>query len=164
MAAADAQVLVSTNECSPLVNLESILLGTIVISSRVHGIPEVVVEGERGFLVEPEDVESIRAGLERFDACRRLDPAQLDRMRIAALDYVASHHDLSHLAAILQREIVNLLHLKAVAGSAAPLPKAVNDYLGMHLNERWSLAKNDAAFERHFFRHHAHHLYRPDPS
>lgn len=162
VAAADAQVLVSTNECSPLVNLESILLGTIVISSRVHGIPEVVADGERGYLVEPEDEGDILATLERFHGDWKLRPEVLDRMRIAALDHVAAWHDVSYMGSLVHRELDNLLHLSALTGAPTPLGPAVNAYLGQQLDLRWSLVKHDVANERNFALAHCHHLYRSE--
>ena len=48
-----------------LVNLEAMACETAVVGSRVGGIPEIVVEGETGYLVEydPEDPEAFTTGL-----------------------------------------------------------------------------------------------------
>jgi len=48
-----------------LVNLEAMACETAVVASRVGGIPEIVVEGETGHLVdyEPENTEAFTATL-----------------------------------------------------------------------------------------------------
>jgi starch synthase len=48
-----------------LVNLEAMACETAVVGSRVGGIPEIVVEGETGYLIDydPQDVESFKDAL-----------------------------------------------------------------------------------------------------
>ena len=51
--------------------MESFAYGTPVIGTTIGGIPELVLEGETGFLAEPDDVDSLRqaitAGVRAFD-------------------------------------------------------------------------------------------------
>jgi glycosyltransferase involved in cell wall biosynthesis len=46
--------------------LEAMASGTPVIASRVGGLPEVVVDGQTGFVVDPGNVEEIRSHLEQL--------------------------------------------------------------------------------------------------
>ncbi len=61
----DARALVvpSIYEGMPLVVLEAMEAGTPVIASAVSGIPEVVVDGETGWLVPAEDAEALAGAL-----------------------------------------------------------------------------------------------------
>ena len=52
-------VLPSLRECFPVVNLEAMASGLPVVATRVGGVPEEVVDGETGFLVSPNDPESL---------------------------------------------------------------------------------------------------------
>jgi glycosyltransferase involved in cell wall biosynthesis len=45
---------------------EAMACGTAILSTRHAGIPEAVIEGENGFLVDEFDLDSYRAGLSRM--------------------------------------------------------------------------------------------------
>jgi glycosyltransferase involved in cell wall biosynthesis len=56
---ADIFVLPSLRETFSIVNLEAMASGLPVVASAVGAMPEVVVDGETGFLVPPNDSETI---------------------------------------------------------------------------------------------------------
>jgi len=60
---AAALVVPSLYEGMPLVVLEAMAAAVPVVASRVSGIPEVVVDGETGWLVPPEDPPALAAAL-----------------------------------------------------------------------------------------------------
>jgi len=63
----------------PRVVMEAMCHGLPVVASRVDGIPEMVVDGETGILVEPENVEGFAEALARLLA----DPELRHRMGTA---------------------------------------------------------------------------------
>jgi len=63
-ASARVAVLPSFSEGLPRVILEAMLTGTPVIGSRVGGIPELIRDGETGWLVPPGDAAALTAALQ----------------------------------------------------------------------------------------------------
>lgn len=59
MTASDIFILPSLSEGFPIVNLEAMASGLPVIVTKVGGLPEIVNEGENGFLVEPKNPEQL---------------------------------------------------------------------------------------------------------
>ncbi|MCX7825620.1 MAG: glycosyltransferase, partial [Verrucomicrobiae bacterium] len=85
LAASDVFVLASLAEGLPVSILEAMACGTAVIASDVDGTPDIITDGENGFLVPPRDVAALTARLEQVlsdDALRtRLADAGLRRIR-----------------------------------------------------------------------------------
>jgi glycosyltransferase involved in cell wall biosynthesis len=89
----------------PTVNLEAMALGAPVIGTCFGGTPEAVVDGETGFVVNPYDLEQVKAralALLRDAGCRRR-MGQAGRQRVErdfpvermAARYESIYHDLS---------------------------------------------------------------------
>ena len=64
-AAARVMVLPSLSEGLGRVVVEAMLLGTPVIGSRVGGIPDMIIDGENGYLVEAGSEAALTAALRR---------------------------------------------------------------------------------------------------
>jgi glycosyltransferase involved in cell wall biosynthesis len=76
LAAADVFVLSSRSEGLPVSVLEAMAAELPVVASRVGGVPELVLDGETGFLVAPESPRDLAVALRRLvddrDLRRRL--------------------------------------------------------------------------------------------
>lgn len=59
----DIVILPSYNEGLPMTILEAISCGKLVITTPVGGIPEVIKDGENGFLVKPGNISDIKRGI-----------------------------------------------------------------------------------------------------
>jgi glycosyltransferase involved in cell wall biosynthesis len=62
----DILVLPSTREGLPMILLEAMAAGVIVIATRVGGTPELIQDGVNGYLVESGDVEGLKRRLEEI--------------------------------------------------------------------------------------------------
>ena len=78
LAAANAFVLPSVPEAEggmdnlPTVIMEAMATGLPVVSTTVGGIPEMVIDNETGFLVEPHDVGALAGAMEKITNDRSL--------------------------------------------------------------------------------------------
>jgi glycosyltransferase involved in cell wall biosynthesis len=83
-AALDAMILPSGNEGTPVSAIEALAAGRPVVATRVGGLPDVVREGEDGFLVAPGDVDELAERLEQLagddELRRRMGEAGRERV------------------------------------------------------------------------------------
>ena len=84
-----------------LVNLEAMACETAVVASRVGGIPEIVVDGETGYLVDydPEHPESFISALAARVGELLADPALATRMGKAGRERALQHFSWPAIAA-----------------------------------------------------------------
>jgi D-inositol-3-phosphate glycosyltransferase len=102
-AAADVLVCASDNESMPRVILEAMAFGTLVVSTDVFGIPEVVEDGVTGLLCRSRDEEALAARLSDGLA------AEHGEIRAAADHRVRERHDADAYAAAFRRLIDTVL-------------------------------------------------------
>ena len=104
-AALDALVLPSANEGTPVSAIEALATGRPVVATRVGGVPDVVREGEDGFLVEVGDVDGLAERLARLAA----DPELRARMGGEARARVLARYSVGRLVDDIDRLYRSLL-------------------------------------------------------
>jgi glycosyltransferase involved in cell wall biosynthesis len=109
-AAFDALVLPSSNEGTPVSAIEALAAGRPVVATRVGGVPDVVQEGEDGFLVEPGATEALADRLAQLAR----DPALRERMGQAGRDRVLPRYAVGRLVDDVDRLYRSLLSGGAV--------------------------------------------------
>jgi glycosyltransferase involved in cell wall biosynthesis len=81
--AADVFVLPSLGECFGIASVEAMAAGLPVITTTVGGSPDIVVHGETGFLIRPNDPRDLGDALDRLvdDAAERVRMGTRGRAR-----------------------------------------------------------------------------------
>lgn len=82
-----ATVIPSLSETLSLVLLESMACGTPVICTNVGGMPEIVKDGENGFIVPPENPDSMRERIKYFIEDPTESKKMGERARKKVLEY-----------------------------------------------------------------------------
>ena len=101
LAASDVFVLPSFAEGLPVVLMEAMAARLPVVTTRIAGIPELVEDGQNGFIVPPGDAEGLAGRLASL-----LDDADMRaRFGAAGRARVLAEHDIAHEAAWLARII-----------------------------------------------------------
>jgi glycosyltransferase involved in cell wall biosynthesis len=119
-AAFDVFVLPSGNEGTPVTAIEALASGCPVVATRVGGVPDVVTDGEDGFLVDPGDVEGLAASLARLAN----DPALRARMGGAGRERMRSRYAVDRLIDDIDRLYRDLLQQKGIAPASLESPSA----------------------------------------
>ncbi|NUO62689.1 MAG: glycosyltransferase family 4 protein [Gemmatimonadaceae bacterium] len=96
---ADLLVLTSDWEGTPNVVLEAMASGLPVVATDVGGLADIVIDGETGFLVRPDDEEGLRQAVATLAA----DGAKRRSFGCRARRHVEEHHALPRLATELHR-------------------------------------------------------------
>jgi starch synthase len=100
LTAADVFICPSIYEPQGIVNLEAMACETAVVASRVGGIPDVVVEGETGLLVDydPADEAGFAEGLAAATNALIADPDRATTMGLAGRQRAVSEYGWASIA------------------------------------------------------------------
>lgn len=89
----DVVICCSRNEGTPVALIEAMAAGIPVVSTDVGGVGDLVVQGETGWLVPPDDPPALAQAVQGLLA----DPALAGRLAAAARPYALSRHDVKGL-------------------------------------------------------------------
>lgn len=73
-------------DACPTVAMEAMMMGQPIIASRIGGLPDIVIDGETGFLVPPGDPQALREAVQ----CLLDDPVRRERMGTMAKQRVVA--------------------------------------------------------------------------
>jgi glycosyltransferase involved in cell wall biosynthesis len=107
-AAFDAMILPSINEGTPVSAIEALAAGRPVVATRVGGVPDVVREGEDGFLVDAGDVDALAERLAELAG----DPELRERLGAAGRARVVPRYSVERLI-----DDIDLLYRSLLAAS-----------------------------------------------
>jgi glycosyltransferase involved in cell wall biosynthesis len=102
----DIFCLPTRGDCLPMALAEAGAAGLPVISTRVAGIPEIVLHGNTGFLVQPGDVKDLCGRLTQLAANSELRKSQGAAGQHLAQERFDAKKNTDRLAALL-KEVVN---------------------------------------------------------
>jgi glycosyltransferase involved in cell wall biosynthesis len=110
-AVCDAVVLTSASEGTPVTIIEALAAGRPVVATGVGGVPDVVDEGETGFLVDPGDTAALAERLATLAG----DPALGTRMGEEGRARVLERYAVERLV-----DDVDALYAELLAGASSP--------------------------------------------
>ena len=88
----DCLIVSSFMEGVPVVLMEAMSKGMLVISTAVGGVPELVTHNQNGLIITPGSVDSLANAI--LDLAHRREP--LDAMRAAARDTIVREFNVHH--------------------------------------------------------------------
>jgi len=109
-AAFDAFVLPSSNEGTPVTTIEALAAGRPVVATRVGGVPDVVRDGEDGFLVPAGATDALAERLHRLAD----DPQLRERMGRAGRERVLPRYSVGRLLDDVDRLYRSLLEAEGL--------------------------------------------------
>ncbi len=106
-------LLTSENEANPVSILEALACGKPVIATRVGSVPETVLDGRVGFLVEPKDA----AGMAERVATLFADRALAERFGATGRQHVVAHGSLERMVWGYEQLLTELFAQKTTSRS-----------------------------------------------
>jgi glycosyltransferase involved in cell wall biosynthesis len=94
----EVAVLASLQEGLPNAVMEAMAAGTPVVATAVGGTPELIRDGETGYLVQPADADSLAAGINHVLA----HPAEAQAVGARGRDHVRQTFDMQRMVAAVE--------------------------------------------------------------
>jgi len=151
---ADVVVLTSRSEGIPLVLMEAMARGKVVLAPAITGIPEIVIPGRTGFLYAPGELDDFVTKiffleeLIRAEGC--LAASRLDWLRCAARLHIA--HNFNHGINLAQfcDQFLNLIAPRSAATQEFANPNLANpDFAQLDLAQKdWSAAHENSLLQQ----------------
>ena len=115
-ASLDVLVSASRQEGLPMALLEGMASGLPLVATRVGAVPEVVIDGQTGFLVESGDVESLAEHMERLlrDASLRNTFGAAGQARI--LDQFSAQRMATDYRSVYRKAVAARAHARDLSG------------------------------------------------
>ncbi|MDI6869842.1 MAG: glycosyltransferase family 4 protein [Bacillota bacterium] len=106
LASLDIYAMPSIGEALPLALIEAMGAGKAIVATTVGGIPEIVADGESGFLVPPRDVDSLA---DRLDQLSRSVDLRQSLGEVARRFHAAelTHEAMARKTEMLYRNLLN---------------------------------------------------------
>ena len=79
-------VLPTLADCFSVASIEAMATGLPVITTNVGGVPDIVADGQEGYLIEPQDGAALSCGLDRLLGDTELRRAMGERARATVLE------------------------------------------------------------------------------
>jgi glycosyltransferase involved in cell wall biosynthesis len=121
---AELVVLTSRSEGIPLVLMEAMARGKVVLAPAITGIPELVVDSKTGFLYQAGSLEDFVARVELIVATR----SALDKLRSAAQEYVRECFNRGKNLALFCDLLVSSLHAPSTRRFHSEIDTANHSY------------------------------------
>ncbi len=113
LSACDIVVLASTQEGLPIAILEAMAAGKPVVATQVGSVPEIVINGETGLLVQPGEVDSLT------EALKALIAGKVERQRLGTngFDLVSTRYSFDQTIARYMALYDSALSVKVAQGT-----------------------------------------------
>src|SRR5262249_34578386 len=116
----DVLVVSSRNEGTPVSAIEAMASGRPVVATRVGGLPDLIDDGNTGYLVPSEDAAALAAAIVKV----LRDPEAAERMGEAARARVSERFRAERLVADLEALYTELLEGKGMLGYVKARPRS----------------------------------------
>lgn len=94
-------------ENMPLSLLEALSLGKIVIAANIGGLPEIIHDGENGFLFEPQNIEDLKAKISLLDTLDEEKKQSIQKRAKESVAHVTPENNLQEILNIYQEILKN---------------------------------------------------------